>query len=425
MGSSHSAESESTTAGIPAWDSLSDETILCILSFVSYAPYENVNDAKLIKKYNQTIIELNKQKLQNRNPKKSIQGALTSFLRSNPDKSRGTITEPNHFGTLTHVLPLVCKRIRNLCQILDLWYESLGRILRTENAWRRGLYNFVVDNIPSEDDLPGSEVHKDNVEEFISLAARYCGTSMNSVSGKDLFQAIRKNRPVVMPIFAMRMNVELSERIHLHFFEPRYRLLINEVMRGRPIDELNMSRPTSNPRPRFLLACAGNLKAAVVVEVEYCRIYVDGRADVVLVPISWEALPDAQIRGDSGNLWEASISRFPKRSRLPVFYTTSLSNLQDRVSFWAREAGHKSLITQAMKERTEGNGHLLQHPRPQFILAPNSCILEVERCHFRDDGSAEVDFLQKDDVVIESIFSRDEELGIVVVNVLHVAESVT
>jgi hypothetical protein len=424
MGSSHSTQS--LAAGIPAWDSLSDETILCILSFASYAPYENVNEEQLIKKHNQRIIELNKQKLQSRNPKKSFQGALTSLWRSNPDITRGTITEPNHFGTLTHVFPLVCKRIRTLCQSLDLWYESLERVLSKEKAWRRGLYNFVADKLPSKEYVPGSEVNEENVHEFIALASRYCGDAMEyPISGKDLFQAVIKSKPVVMPIFAMRMNVELGERIHLHFFEPRYRLLINEVMRGRPIDELNMSQPTSHPRPRFLLACAGNFKAAVVVEVEYCRIYVDGRADVVLIPISWEALQDTQIRRDSGNLWEANIVRFPKRSRLPVFYTTSLSNLQDRASFWAREAWHKSLISQAMKERTEGNGHLLQHPRPQFILAPNSCIVEVESCHFRDDGSAEIEFLQKDDVIIESIISRDEESGIVIVDALHTTESAT
>ena len=77
----------------------------------------------------------------------------------------------------------------------------------------------------------------------------------------------------------------LGEPYELHFFEPRYRLLIAEVMKGYPESAKSGGR-IQNP-PIFVHANRGPLAPttpATLVEVVRCEIFPDGRADVVLMP---------------------------------------------------------------------------------------------------------------------------------------------
>jgi hypothetical protein len=105
--------------------------------------------------------------------------------------------------------------------------------------------------------------------------------------------------------------VRLGHTFGLHFFEPRYRLLIAEVMRGWP--ELARHGATIVARadgrfPTFVYAHVAPLAPgtpACLVQVRQCVIHRDGSADVLLVPVSYVWLERIWERPHSGRLFEA------------------------------------------------------------------------------------------------------------------------
>ena len=108
----------------------------------------------------------------------------------------------------------------------------------------------------------------------------------------------------------MNQNLSLGRPYGLHFFEPRYRLLIAEVMQpfpeaarqGEPIEFEDGQKP-----PIFIHAHTYPLRQgspAVLVQVVRCRIYPgDGRADVFLLPICYVRMEFMWERPGSGHLY--------------------------------------------------------------------------------------------------------------------------
>lgn len=76
----------------------------------------------------------------------------------------------------------------------------------------------------------------------------------------------------------------LGEPYELHFYEPRYRLLIAEVMRDHP-EEAKQGGHIENP-PCFVHANRGcqETNPGTLVQVQRCEVFPDGRADVLLLP---------------------------------------------------------------------------------------------------------------------------------------------
>lgn len=146
------------------------------------------------------------------------------------------------------------------------------------------------------------------------------------------------NRCFVHHSSSVRLGVEYG----LHFFEPRYRLLISEVMSGYPVNARRGQRiapvipdilPSTNPVrdervkfdllnflekhessiqkyqvPTFIHAhqppVAPNTPATIV-QVVHCQIAADGRADVFLKPIGYVWIERIWERLGSGGLFEA------------------------------------------------------------------------------------------------------------------------
>lgn len=151
------------------------------------------------------------------------------------------------------------------------------------------------------------------------------------------------------PVFCMPSRVRLGSTYGLHFFEPRYRLLISEVMARYPVSARRGERispmvsglfPTNHVQgqsdiraaaldlmekndpllreyqlPTFIHAHEMPLRLntpATIVRVEQCVIHPNGSADVFLKPLSYIYLEEMWERPGTGGLFEATGLRMGK-----------------------------------------------------------------------------------------------------------------
>jgi len=108
----------------------------------------------------------------------------------------------------------------------------------------------------------------------------------------------------------MSGNLQLGEAYGLHFFEPRYRLLIHDVMADQPEE----ARRGGRVRGEAMFVHANRAPPtrsapAVLVRVLRCEIYGDGRADVLLMPCAHVWLEELWVRPNSGHLYYARCLR--------------------------------------------------------------------------------------------------------------------
>ncbi len=143
------------------------------------------------------------------------------------------------------------------------------------------------------------------------------------------------------PVFIMGSSVRLERPYGLHFFEPRYRVLISEVMASYPISarrgerispivpgifppppvvcaemkssivdlvKKNESLMTEYHQPTFIHAHRefGTNCLATIVQVQICSINPNGTADVLLKPIAYIWIEKIWERRGTGGLYEAS-----------------------------------------------------------------------------------------------------------------------
>ncbi|KAL7553328.1 hypothetical protein ACHAWF_016607 [Thalassiosira exigua] len=156
------------------------------------------------------------------------------------------------------------------------------------------------------------------------------------------------------PVFYMPSDMELGSPYGLHFFEPRYRLLVSEVMasfpvaarRGNPIlpmvpglfpppthcpvameDDVKSSTLhllEENPSilknhhlPTFIHAHQSRLSPnspATIVQVQQCVVQPDGSADIFLLPLAYVWLKEIWERPGTGGLLEARGIRMGKEA---------------------------------------------------------------------------------------------------------------
>ena len=121
---------------------------------------------------------------------------------------------------------------------------------------------------------------------------------------------------ITLPVFHMRCNMLYpGVMINLTFFEPRYRMLIQEVMEGR--ESTTGGELLNRPRPQFIFAhktgprSLKNGAKAYLVEINRCRILEGGRAQVMINPLKKVKMVNVSERGGIRNgLHDAQIKRF-------------------------------------------------------------------------------------------------------------------
>lgn len=207
-------------------------------------------------------------------------------------------TNSSHISTLTHCLPLVSKQFHRLVQSTDcFWKDALFRQATKEPPlWHSGLKQLCQNQEAKDKSL--SALLDDLQEE----------TGMDCL---DLYkEVLQKKIRCVLPVFYMGhpIRVQNAEPYGLHFFEPRYRRLIAEVMDRFPV-EAKQGQPIvleeGQAPPVFIHAHAHPLRTgspAALVQVIRCRMYQDGRADVYLLPIAYLRMEKVWEVPNSGHL---------------------------------------------------------------------------------------------------------------------------
>lgn len=222
---------------------------------------------------------------------------ILSYIADIPLECPHPHWKPRSFeSTVTGVLPLVCRLFRQFCTSDYFWQVSLKRMrLRDSYLWEAGILRLLPPGTSPEDD-PLEQVHNILQIDYKSIYRRIVDTYVR----------------VTCPVFFMTGQVQLGQTIQLHFFEPRYRVLIASVMEGWP-QSARRGEPICPNRqgqwPTFLYAHKGPLASgtpACLVQVRQCVIYPDGSADVALFVHAYVRLEQVRERHNSGRLWEAT-----------------------------------------------------------------------------------------------------------------------
>uniref|UniRef100_A0A6V2A4W5 Lon N-terminal domain-containing protein n=1 Tax=Ditylum brightwellii TaxID=49249 RepID=A0A6V2A4W5_9STRA len=285
-------------------------------------------------------------------------------------------------SSLTHTLPYINHRIQKLCEQDFLWRTVLLRLLKREPyLWEEGVHrvlkgcrresrrisadtNESVSNKKqklaaqkregeveengesptsqrrepkSEEKTKSKKSHEESlidntVEQMILLSQKQCQST--SPKQNKLGLHITKNKSHLClfqqtvsthlrqthPIFYMPGTVRLGCVFGLHFFEPRYRVLISEVMSSYPVgfrtgDVIDAS--TEGRFPEFVYAHVAPLaptNPACIVQVRQCHIYPDGTADVLLMPVAYVWMERVWERPNSGGLACGRVVRMGKEA---------------------------------------------------------------------------------------------------------------
>ena len=123
---------------------LNDDLLASVLSFVSYTPYEhqfagisaNSDHSRLYLAYLESATKVHSP--QNNHSHASF------FSKQQKGGASKTRSFQETFGTLTHVLPLVCKKFCSICASSDvLWSDAIERLAEYDpNGWKLALSSY-------------------------------------------------------------------------------------------------------------------------------------------------------------------------------------------------------------------------------------------------------------------------------------------
>ena len=277
-----------------------DDALLIILSFVSYAPYETEEiqwrepHPQWGGKANVTIgsdhLRLYADYLQGKDTGGT---GRTKLLRPKQNKKnsreKGSL-QVHSFGTLTHVLPLVCKRFHELCigSTSDiLWLQAIQRLAANDEVgWCWPLWKLSHESTDGEV-LPECW-SRQRISVMVDVAySRYsseCATV--ECSAKSFFQELANN--IAEPrVFSGHLLH--NKNLHPPKIGAIYRLSISDMqsldsirwlMQHRPSEDLIGKEIDDNGglrrRPRFLYnygvddGVAGD--PVLLVEITHCRV---------------------------------------------------------------------------------------------------------------------------------------------------------
>mmetsp|Transcript_27014 Transcript_27014/g.41029 ORF Transcript_27014/g.41029 Transcript_27014/m.41029 type:complete len:321 (+) Transcript_27014:194-1156(+) len=221
---------------------------------------------------------------------------ILSFIADAPLE----FTDASSRGTITGVLPFVNKKINEFCKRDYFWRAALKRVCVNEpSLWKEGLMQLLPEGTKSTEGL-----------------VDYARKEIPGSTYRSIFQSIFETHiRFTGPVFYMRGMVRLGQAFGLHFFEPRYRLLIAEVMRDWPESARRgelIAASTQRRLPTFIYAHMSPLAPATpacLVQVHSCMIHPDGSADVMLTPVAYVSLERVWERSNSGRLFQATCLR--------------------------------------------------------------------------------------------------------------------
>jgi len=268
-----------------------------------------------------------------------LKGTVLSYVADAPLE-----TEYSTKSSLTHTLPAVNRQFRALCNGNPFWKDAVVRMLKNEpELWKTALHNLVRDDA-EEEGRPSSlgsrnNSNKESATELVERTHKFLQEHQghNISSYKSIYQAVVNHYLRFQgPVFCMPGHVALGQPYALHLFEYRYRVLIAQVLRGQGAAARNGGSLTGPP-VYFLHANRG-LEAtapAVLVQVTECRVFADGRADVVLLPVNHVWIERVWMRADQGNLYYAQalkMGRAVTQQMNQLHRQEALANVMDRLA---------------------------------------------------------------------------------------------
>eukprot|EP00977_Amphora_coffeiformis_P012166 scaffold2992_cov214-Amphora_coffeaeformis.AAC.48 len=220
----------------------------------------------------------------------SVQYHVFSFVAKAPlEKIFGVDSFHDSAGALAKTLPLVCKKFRDFSRSEPLWQASLERAIARDKVWSEALSRMGVA-------APHNLVAARNLIPTLLASA-------NVSTCKNLYQVIlNENIRVRLPIFFMPMEFDKATpnpRYQLHFFEPRYRIMMAELMRG-------FEQDPGDDGPVFLHVVdmrGPRAKAGALVRIRECAFAPDGRAMADLQVIGSVRLKRCWVRPQSYSLY--------------------------------------------------------------------------------------------------------------------------
>jgi hypothetical protein len=238
---------------------------------------------------------------------------ILSYIADAPleQKFPGPIRNGYRPAALTTSLPLVNKAFNEMSNLDSFWRPALLRQLKKEDTnhlWKGGLRRLLPAEfkINEEDDL-------------IDVVRKHIG---HSVSYREIYKKVVTHHiRIEAPVFTMPCQLKLGEIFGLHLFEPRYRIMVRDLMDKceNPEEATSGGKIREGRRdgvlepPLLIHACLATRlqpgKMACLVQVVWCRTYEYGTADVQLVPIAWVKLGNSWVKPSSGHLMYGKASR--------------------------------------------------------------------------------------------------------------------
>jgi hypothetical protein len=295
-------------------------------------------------------------------------------------------------SNLTHVLPHVCKQFYALLKRSDfLWLTALERLVKNEAfLWKEGLQNLIVDckmevqnshNTPNinrgtigssleaarrepyhpgqEPSNPGGDTELLETDGNASYEQKLVAAASKALVAapsfrRDLTEEQRTEKDLLVhqwvfrhvvsnhlryrsPVFYMPETVRLNREVGLHFFEPRYRLLISEVMSRFPVSA-RRGEPivveSKRDYPSFVYAHKSPLaptSPACIVQVRQCLIHPNGTADACMVPSAYVWIDRVTARPSSGGLTDVRVIRMGQAASTAMQYKSEYTSASPRL----------------------------------------------------------------------------------------------
>lgn len=235
---------------------------------------------------------------------------LEQLLRGADDDDDGVRPHYTH-SSLTHTLPLVSRKFREFSQADLHWKPALVRQLdREPYLWRSGLLK--LGGLSEGDACVRNAA---STEQLLELVQRRLYGDNRPLSYRALYsQVLSCHVRYKGNVFFMPGTLQIGEPYALHFFEPRYRFLIAELMVTQSESARRGGRVAGDVH--FIHANRAPLGAstpAVLVQLQRCECYPDGRADVVLLPVAHVWLEKLWVRERTGHLYAAQCLKMPQR----------------------------------------------------------------------------------------------------------------
>mmetsp|Transcript_28096 Transcript_28096/g.76223 ORF Transcript_28096/g.76223 Transcript_28096/m.76223 type:complete len:297 (-) Transcript_28096:726-1616(-) len=223
-------------------------------------------------------------------------------------------------GALTSTLPLVNKEFNDFAAMDYFWEPVLLRQLGNEHhgmLWREGLARLL----PLQQDI--LDVDEDGMESLQKTIRSLKEQFENYQGCRDIYRRVLTSHIYFnAPVFIMPCYLQIGEIYGLHLFEPRYRVMVHELIMGceNPVEASNGGKIRIGQQngvwtPPFLIhACLGRVapgELACLVQLVWCHTYDRGTADVRLLPVSWVKLDRIWLRRNAYNLFNAKAWRLP------------------------------------------------------------------------------------------------------------------